>query len=782
MTKKLKALDGHKRISTQELLQQIYAAMADGETDFDIEASGQHDIGGPLWSADGKQLTFKVKNPGQRIGSMCLPNTKIIVEGSAPADVGWLNAGGEITVLGDGGDTTAHCAAAGKIYVGGRAGTRSGSLMKHDPSFEPPEFWVLKNTGSFAFEFMGGGIGVICGYDSEEFESVLGDRGCTGMVGGVVYVRGHIKNIASDVRVFPLDQVDKDFIKAGMPNFLKEIGREKLEKELTNWADWHKVVPLTYEESHKKTPISIKNFRDEFWVEEGIFSDVFPDSGHIDGLVTNGINRLRYPKWENKKFSAPCEFNCPAGIPTQDRYNLLRNDKTQEALELIYKYSPFPKTVCGEVCPNLCMTDCTRKFVDQPIDIKGLGSECDMEVTNPKTTKKETIAIIGAGVGGLTTAWHLRMLGYPVTVFDKDGNIGGKLANAVSRERLMDGSLDSDLGKFEKIGIEYKLNTAIDAQKYVSLKADYDYVVLATGAYQPKVPPFIGKEKLVHSLAFLADVNAGKKPNVGEKVIVIGAGNTGMDVVFGAYACGAKEVTCIDVQKPAAFPQEITHAKHMGAKVRYPIYTKEILDDGIITSSGEKIDADTVIIAIGEVPILDHVQDPHETTRGYLNTGDNYHLADNVYAIGDVINLGLLVDAIGHGREVANVINAKANNEEYKPEVLELVSRNKIVTAYFDKQQPADVCGGCDDKSRCISCGTCRDCEICKDSCPELAITRVEAKDQSSPKGSATASAFEYVVDDSKCIGCGICVSICPCGVWNLYSNSPYHPGEEIEE
>ena len=78
----------------------------------------------------------------------------------------------------------------GKIFIGGRGGTRTGSLMKHDPVYEEPELWVLKNVGSFSFEFMGGGKAVVCGYDCADFSSVLGERPCVGMVGGTVYVRG----------------------------------------------------------------------------------------------------------------------------------------------------------------------------------------------------------------------------------------------------------------------------------------------------------------------------------------------------------------------------------------------------------------------------------------------------------------------------------------------------------------------------------------------------------------------------------------------------------------
>src|SRR3972149_7067994 len=109
--KHLTTYTNDQRTSTQELLQQIYAAMDEGETEFAIEASGQHDIGGPLWTELGQPLKFTVSNPGQRVGSMGMPGTEIIVEGSAPADVGWVNAGARIGGRGDGGETTGHRAA-----------------------------------------------------------------------------------------------------------------------------------------------------------------------------------------------------------------------------------------------------------------------------------------------------------------------------------------------------------------------------------------------------------------------------------------------------------------------------------------------------------------------------------------------------------------------------------------------------------------------------------------------------------------------------------------------
>jgi len=296
------------------------------------------------------------------------------VDGPAPADVGWLNAGATLTLKGDGGDTTGHCSASGKIYVGGRAGTRTGSLMKHDPSHEPPELWILKNTGSFSFEFMGGGIAVVCGYDSEQFESVLGDRACIGMVGGTIYVRGTVKGLSKQVWLLDLDEADREFLLSNMPVFLEKIGRPQLCAELTDLSQWKKIVAMTWEERQRLDRISMKEFRTRKWVEGGIFGDVVDDDyERVVNFVNAGEDRLKAPHWQNKLFGAPCQTACPTGIPTQDRINLLRQGKVKEALELVLNFSPFPASVCGQVCPNLCKDACSRQFVDLPVAMQELG-------------------------------------------------------------------------------------------------------------------------------------------------------------------------------------------------------------------------------------------------------------------------------------------------------------------------------------------------------------------------------------------------------------------------
>ncbi|MEK6558049.1 MAG: FAD-dependent oxidoreductase, partial [Candidatus Margulisiibacteriota bacterium] len=511
---------------------------------------------------------------------------------------------------------------------------------------------------------------------------------------------------------------------------------------------------------------NVRDFRLQEWASGGIFSDVYPDKGIILGLVGTADNRLRHPEWENHVYCAPCEYGCPVSIPSQERYNLLREGKIKEALGLVYDYNPFPRTVCGEVCPNPCMTNCSRKNVDQAIDLKGLGVASELSLVTPSTTRKEKIAIIGAGVGGLTAGWHLRQLGYDVTLYDQEASIGGKLVNAVSRERLSPGALEKDLTPFQSIGITYHLSTPVTDTLYQKLKKDFSAVILATGAYQPKLPPWPGKEKLMISLDFLAKINSGKKVSIGKRVVVIGAGNTGMDVVFGAYASGAKSVVVLDVQKPNAFEKEIAHAERLGATLRWPCFTQEITDKGVLLNTGELIEADTVISAIGEVPILDYISDFKETDRGYLKVDPSYHLVDNVYAIGDITRLGLLADAIGHGREIAYILDGLFSNKPYAPRIKKVIDQNQLSLAYFDSMSAESIEGAAKDVDRCISCGSCRDCRLCKDSCPEKAINRVQNEDNS----------FEYVCDSQKCIGCGICVAVCPCGIWKMYANPPTFP------
>ncbi len=757
--------ENKNRISTQRLLLQIHAALEGGETEFEVLSSGHHNIGGPLWTEDGKPLRFRVKNPGQRVGSFGLDGTEIVVEGSAPADAGWLNAGAILTIRGDGGDTTAHCAASGKIFVGGRVGTRSGSLMKHDPAYEPPEFWVLKRTGSFSFEFMGGGIGVVCGVGCEGIESVLGDRSCVGMVGGTIYVRGPVAGLSEDVWLLELDEADREFLAGNIPLFLEKIARPQLLEELTDFSSWNKIVAKTYEERKAHSRPTMREFRRDKWVEGGIFGDVVRDDyDHVAGLVNSGDDRLKVPHWQDKHYAAPCQATCPSAIPTQDRINLLRQGRVREALELVLNYSPFPASVCGEVCPNLCMDACTRQFVDHPVAMKELGRlslEAAAPQAKPETGKR--VAVIGGGPGGLAAAWQLRLLGHAVTVYEADAEVGGKLRQVIPAERLPGAVLRTEIDRIKQSGVTLKTGANVDADLFERIRTENDAVVIATGAHNPVVIPFPGHERLVKGLDFLKEINAGGRPAVGERVVVLGAGNAGMDVCLGAYAMGAKKVVSVDVQRPAAYKNEIEHVHSLGGEIVWPFYTDKIDAQGVHGKDGRLIEADTVIIAIGERPDLSYVPREWLTDRGMMDVDDCWQAvkAPEVFAIGDTIKPGLLTHAIGAGTEVAGYIDLYLAGETLVPrQKPEPIPQKCLSKELFRPRNRGRFClsDAKDETSRCLSCGTCRDCSMCLEACPEGAIRRVETAE----------GGFEYVSDDHLCIGCGICAGICPCGVWAM--------------
>ena len=342
----ISTLSGHERMSTRELLQTIAQAIEQGETEFQISASGQHDIGGPIWSPSGKEINIRIHNPGQRAGSMCLAGTRVVVDGPAPADVGWLNSGGEITVKGDAGDTAGHCAAAGRIYIGGRAGTRTGSLMKHDPEQEPPELWILENTGSFSFEFMGGGRAIICGHNCLNLPSVLGARPGVGMVGGVVYFRGHVSDLPPDVVVAELEQEDIDFLDKGLDRFLEALGHSVLKRDLSIWKHWHKLVPAT--SSHKPASQSIKNFHSEKWIASGIFGDIYKDDKQTVALAPAGSARLRNAIWSGPELCTDCGLclrNCPQTA-------IRRRQKTETVYYNITEHRCIGCGICAAACPQ----------------------------------------------------------------------------------------------------------------------------------------------------------------------------------------------------------------------------------------------------------------------------------------------------------------------------------------------------------------------------------------------------------------------------------------------
>ncbi|MBW2101047.1 MAG: pyridine nucleotide-disulfide oxidoreductase, partial [Deltaproteobacteria bacterium] len=168
--------DGY-RLDSRILEEQIQEAVEQGHRYLEIEAFGQHGIGGRLWKAGDQTVHIRIQGySGQRMGSLGFPNTFIEVMGNASDDVGWLNGGARIVVHGHAGNGVANAMAQGKIYVSGNIGARAMTMTKSNPRFDPPELWVLGSVGDYFGEFMAGGIAVVCGFEAQTPDNILGYR------------------------------------------------------------------------------------------------------------------------------------------------------------------------------------------------------------------------------------------------------------------------------------------------------------------------------------------------------------------------------------------------------------------------------------------------------------------------------------------------------------------------------------------------------------------------------------------------------------------------------
>jgi NADPH-dependent glutamate synthase beta subunit-like oxidoreductase/glutamate synthase domain-containing protein 3/NAD-dependent dihydropyrimidine dehydrogenase PreA subunit len=763
-------MEDGRRLASRILEERIQKAVSDGYRVLKVKGVGQHGIGGRLWRAGDEPVYMEIHgSAGQRIGSMGSSNTHIEVMGSASDDVGWLNAGAEIIVHGAATNGVANAMAQGKIYVGGNVGARAMTMTKHNPRFDPPELWVLGSVGDYFAEFMAGGIAVICGYASQDTTNILGYRPCVGMVGGKIFFRGAHKGFfETDAKLEQIDDANWEWLVRNLRLFCEKIHRPDIAQELFNREKWQLLTARSPLDRPTTKRRSMNAFRREAWDNElgkgGLLADLTDLDLSPIPVITNGDLRRFVPVWENRKYTPPCEASCPTGIPVHERWRLVREGRVDEAVDMALAYTPFPATICGYLCPNLCMRSCTRKAERMtPVDVSQLGRaslNTRLPDLPPLTGKK--IAVIGGGPAGISVAWQLRRQGHEAHIFDMEEKLGGKIGSIIPKSRIPKDVIATELSRVAKVIPHTRLQHRLTGEGFDRLKSDYDFVVIAVGARRPRFLPVPGKEHMIPAIDFLRR-SATDAAIVGRRVVIIGAGNVGCDVATEAHRLGGKEIMLIDVQEPASFGKERDAAEAIGAKFRWPCFTKAVTKEGVELTTGELIPADTVIVSIGDQPDLEFLPDTVATERGFVVVNDIYQTTDpQIFAIGDAVRLGLLTNAIGAGREAARAINDILEGKRPRTDTRKMIDYSRIKLEYFDPRaiRFADIGESAD---ACSSCGVCRDCGICVSICPQGAISRRERESKD----------FEMVVDPARCIGCGFCAGACPCGIWNLVENDP---------
>jgi NADH-quinone oxidoreductase subunit F len=277
-------------------------------------------------------------------------------------------------------------------------------------------------------------------------------------------------------------------------------------------------------------------------------------------------------------FKSPCQHGCPIEMDIPGYIALVRANRLDDAYRLMKRTNPFP-AVCGRICPQFCATKCRRSQLDESMAIAWLKRYVTDNARRPRVelvaiTRREKIAIIGAGPAGLTAAKDLAQRGYKVTMFEELPYAGGMLRYGIPEYRLSRSVIQAEIDDIAALGVEIITNCRVGRDiDYASIKADYDIVVLATGAHKSWTLDIEGEDLagVWGAVEFLREVNLGRQAKVGNRVAVIGGGNTAIDAARTAIRLGARDVTILyrrEKKDMPAWANEIEAAELEGVKIQ----------------------------------------------------------------------------------------------------------------------------------------------------------------------------------------------------------------------
>ncbi|HWR74264.1 MAG TPA: FAD-dependent oxidoreductase, partial [Bacteroidales bacterium] len=243
--------------------------------------------------------------------------------------------------------------------------------------------------------------------------------------------------------------------------------------------------------------------------------------------------------------SAPCRDTCAASQDIPDYLRFTAAGQFDKAYEVILRTNPFP-SVTGMVCDHLCQGKCTRINYDDPLqirEVKRFISEQDDVRLIPSAKNVISAAVIGAGPSGLSFAYYLRMAGFRVDVFEARPKAGGMVQYAIPGFRLTDEAVANDIRRITDLGVKIYYSSPVDTAKFASLKKDYSYIFIGSGAQlsSPLDIEGAGAGGVHDPLEFLFRARKGEDTGIGKKVVIIGGGNTAMDAARTAYRLAGED-------------------------------------------------------------------------------------------------------------------------------------------------------------------------------------------------------------------------------------------------
>ena len=548
-----------------------------------------------------------------------------------------------------------------------------------------------------------------------------------------------------------------------------------------------------------------------------------------------GAWRTQRPYYEDK--TPPCSAGCPVGNDIVGFIQKITQGDFEGAWNLIKEENPFPG-ICGRVCFHPCESKCNRGDYDEPIaihDLERFVSDFALKL-NKKTEKapgvrKEKIAIIGSGPAGMSCAYHLAKLDYHVTVFESSSLAGGMLRMGIPSYRLPKDVLDREISNIEALGVEIRAGIPFGENLTLDGLKDYQAIFIATGAHRSRglhIPGEKGRS-VFSGLDFLRKINLGKKVKLGDKVAIIGGGNTAIDVARSVIRMGKKATILYRRSKEEmpAFEDEIVEAIEEGVKIRYlvnpiRIQQKECMKrlECLRMELGEKdesgrrrpvpiphsnfsIEADSLIIAAGEEIEVSFLPEGMEKREGIVLTQrDGSTGIKGIFSGGDLTSSQRTVaHAIGSGKKAALAIDCYLKGKEAEEAIRQIligegpsisifrhlhpeerpmnphiVTFEELNTDYFEPSKRRRESKG-PVKERIKGFGEAtstftesialEEAERCFScgTCNECENCYVFCPDASIIK---TEEILSHQMDYDFCKGCGICFSECPRGAISL--------------
>ena len=505
--------------------------------------------------------------------------------------------------------------------------------------------------------------------------------------------------------------------------------------------------------------------------------------------------------------TAPCKTACPAHIAVQGYLKKAAEGKYTEALELIKRENPFP-AVCGRICNRRCEDACTRGTIDRAVAIdavKKFLAERDLHAetrfipevnicSNVQERWEEKIAIIGGGPSGLSCAYYLATMGYKPTVFERNEQPGGMLRYGIPSYKLDKAVIDAEIDIMREIGVEIKCGVEVGKDITIAelRKQGYKGFYVAIGCQGGRLPGIEGQDLkgCTTAIDFLHDANCGQKKIKG-KVVVVGGGNVAIDAARVAKRSGASEVTMLSLETEDIMPASLEErmearedgvvlnpgwgpleVKGVKGKVKGISFKKCVSvfdkDHKFAPTFDEAqtitLEADMVIFAIGQTVVLkDLLKDTKvEFFRGAYPVADKLTLQTaepDIFVGGDVFTgPKFAIDAIATGKEAAESLHRYVQHGHMtigrnRRDFIELNKQDILVEQYDNgsRQDPGVV--------------------PVKSNFEEYHGTLTE--EQVKKETARCLSCGASVVDENRCIGCGICTTKCAFDAIHLHREHP---------